>query len=145
MISRAPVVGALGVSVTARYVGIVVGVGASIGERQPSAWLSVLATALVAVPFQPVRERVHRFANRLVDGSRATPYEVLPDFAVSMAGRDTTAELSPGRRRRFPSAWVVPAWRSGFVAAGRWPARWRGRPRWAWRTATVPWCASRWT
>ncbi len=95
LISRALVVGALGVFVTALYVGIVVGVGASIGQRQPSVWLSVLATALVAVLFQPVRERVHRFANRLVYGSRATPYEVLSDFSVSMAGRYTTAELLP--------------------------------------------------
>jgi signal transduction histidine kinase len=95
LISRALVVGALGVFVTALYVGIVVGVGASIGQRQPSVWLSVVATALVAVLFQPVRERVHRLANRLVYGSRATPYEVLSDFAASMAGRYTTAELLP--------------------------------------------------
>ncbi|HYI56608.1 MAG TPA: histidine kinase [Microlunatus sp.] len=95
LISRALVIGTLGVFVTALYVGIVVGVGASIGQRQPSVWLSVLATALVAVLFQPVRERVHRFANRLVYGSRATPYEVLSDFSVSMAGRYTTAELLP--------------------------------------------------
>ena len=95
LISRALVVGALGVFVTALYVGIVVGVGASIGQRQPSVWLSVLATALVAVLFQPVRERVHRLSNRLVYGSRATPYEVLSDFSVSMAGRYTTAELLP--------------------------------------------------
>ena len=95
LISRALVVGALGVFITALYVGIVVGVGASIGQRQPSVWLSVLATALVAVLFQPVRERVHRLANRLVYGSRATPYEVLSDFSVSMAGRYTTKELLP--------------------------------------------------
>jgi signal transduction histidine kinase len=95
LISRALVVGALGVFVTVLYVGIVVGVGASIGQQQPSVWLSVLATALVAVLFQPVRERVHRFANRLVYGSRATPYEVLSDFSVSMAGRYTTKELLP--------------------------------------------------
>ena len=95
LISRALVVGALGVFITALYVGIVVGVGASIGQRQPSVWLSVLATALVAVLFQPVRERVHRLANRLVYGSRATPYEVLSDFSVSMAGRYTTRELLP--------------------------------------------------
>ena len=60
LISRALVVGALGVFVTALYVGTVVGVGTLIGQRQPSVWLSVLATAMVAVLFQPVRERVHR-------------------------------------------------------------------------------------
>lgn len=95
VISRALVVGALGLFITTLYVGIVVGVGALIGQTQPSVWLSVLATALVAVLFQPVRERVHRLANRLVYGSRATPYEVLSNFAASMAGRYTTRELLP--------------------------------------------------
>jgi signal transduction histidine kinase len=95
VISRALMVGALGVFVTALYVGVVVGVGTLIGQRQPSVWLSVLATAMVAVLFQPVRERVHRWSNRLVYGSRATPYEVLSDFAASMAGRYTTRELLP--------------------------------------------------
>ena len=95
LISRALVVGALGLFITTVYVGIVVGIGAAIGERQPSVWLSVAATALVAVAFAPVRERVQRVVNRLVYGSRATPYEVLADFAVRMAGRYTTGELMP--------------------------------------------------
>ena len=95
LISRALVVGALGVFITSVYVGIVVGVGALIGQRQPSVWLSVLATALVAVAFQPAREAVKRGVNHLVYGSRATPYEVLSDFASRMTGRYTTAELLP--------------------------------------------------
>ena len=77
LISRALVVGALGVFITAVYVALVVGLGALIGQRHPSVALSVLATALVAVAFQPVRERVTRGVNRLVYGQRATPYEVL--------------------------------------------------------------------
>ncbi len=95
VLSRALIVGALGVFITAVYVGIVVGLGAVIGESHPSVWLSVLATALVAVAFQPVREGVTRGVNRLVYGSRATPYEVLSDFASSMTGTYTTAELLP--------------------------------------------------
>jgi signal transduction histidine kinase len=95
LISRALVVGALGVFITAVYVGMVVGLGALIGQRHPSVALSVLATALVAVAFQPVRERVTRGVNRLVYGQRATPYEVLSDFASKMTGTYTTAELLP--------------------------------------------------
>jgi signal transduction histidine kinase len=95
LISRALLVGALGVCITGVYVGIVVGVGALIGQHHPSVWLSVLATALVAVAFQPAREGLKRLVNRLVYGSRATPYEVLSNFASSMAGRYTTAELLP--------------------------------------------------
>ena len=95
LITRALVVGALGVFITAVYVGVVVGIGTLIGQHHPSVWLSVIATALVAVAFQPVRERVTGGVNRLVYGSRATPYEVLSDFASSMTGTYTTAELLP--------------------------------------------------
>ncbi len=95
LISRALLVGSLGVFITGVYVGIVVGVGALIGQQHPSVWLSVLATALVAVAFQPVSEALKRGVNRLVYGSRATPYEVLSNFASSMAGRYTTGELLP--------------------------------------------------
>jgi signal transduction histidine kinase len=95
LITRALVVGALGVFITAVYVGVVVGIGTLIGQHHPSVWLSVIATAVVAVAFQPVRERVTRGVNRLVYGSRATPYEVLSDFASSMTGTYTTAELLP--------------------------------------------------
>ncbi len=95
LISRALLVGSLGVFITGVYVGIVVGVGALIGQQHPSVWLSVIATALVAVAFQPVREALKRGVNRLVYGSRATPYEVLSNFASSMTGRYTTRELLP--------------------------------------------------
>jgi signal transduction histidine kinase len=95
LVSRALVVGVLSVFITGVYVGVVVGLGSLIGQRHPSVLLSVVATACVAVLFQPVRERVTRGVNRLVYGSRATPYEVLSDFASSMAGTYTTAELLP--------------------------------------------------
>ena len=95
IISRALVFGALGVFITGVYVAIVVGVGAAIGQSHPSVALSVVATAVVAVAFQPVREWLQGLANRLVYGSRATPYEVLSDFATRLAGTYTTAELLP--------------------------------------------------
>ena len=95
IISRALVVGMLGVFITGVYVAIVVGLGRAIGERQPSVALSIVATGVVAVAFQPVRERVHALVNRLVYGTRATPYEVLSDFASRMAGTYTTSELLP--------------------------------------------------
>ena len=37
--------------------------------------------------FQPLRTRATRVANRLVYGERATPYQVLSDFAADMAGQ----------------------------------------------------------
>jgi signal transduction histidine kinase len=91
VISKTIVYGSLAAFITAVYVLIVAGIGAlgsgsvNAGSR-PSLALSILATALVAVAFQPVRERVQHLANRLVYGKRATPYEALSDFAGRMGG-----------------------------------------------------------
>jgi signal transduction histidine kinase len=70
--------GALAVIFTAVYVLVVVVIGAVIGVTEG---LSLVATAIVAVTFQPLRERAQHFANRLVYGERATPYEVLSRFS----------------------------------------------------------------
>src|SRR5205814_2447619 len=48
--------------------------------RHSSAGSFVAAIAL-ALLLPPARERAHRIADRLVYGKRATPYEVLADFA----------------------------------------------------------------
>ena len=86
VISRALVYGTLAAFITAIYVVIVVGLGALIGQGdRPNLVLSIVATAVVAVGFQPVRERVTRVANRLVYGRRATPYEVLAAFSQRVA------------------------------------------------------------
>ena len=81
IVSRTIVYGALAAFVTVVYIGVVVGVGNLIGTQQHSLLLSLLATGLVALAFQPVRNRVQRLANRLVYGNRATPYEVLSSFS----------------------------------------------------------------
>jgi signal transduction histidine kinase len=86
VINRTVVFGALAAFITAVYVGIVVGIGSLVGSQgQPNLALSIVATALVAVAFQPVRERVQRLANRLVYGKRATPYEIMADFSERMS------------------------------------------------------------
>jgi signal transduction histidine kinase len=81
----------------------VVGIGRGIGSDRNLA-LSILATALVAVAFQPVRERVQRFANRLVYGKRATPYEVLSEFSGGMSHTVATEELLPRMARTVAEA-----------------------------------------
>ena len=40
-----------------------------------------MATAVVAIAFQPARDRAKRTANRVIYGKRATPYEVLSGFS----------------------------------------------------------------
>jgi signal transduction histidine kinase len=100
VINKALVFGTLAAFITAVYVGIVVGIGALAGRGdRPNLALSILATAVVAVAFAPVRERVQRFANRLVYGARATPYEVLSDFATRMGGTYASVELLPQMAR----------------------------------------------
>jgi signal transduction histidine kinase len=96
VISKALVYAVLAAFITAVYVLLVVGVGtlAGLGGR-PNLGLSILATAVVAVAFQPVRERVQRLANRLVYGRRATPYEALAQLSERMAGTYATEDLLP--------------------------------------------------
>lgn len=78
IIGKAIVYGLLAAFITVVYVILVVVIGASIGVTEG---LSLLATAIVAVAFQPIRHRAQRIANRMVYGNRATPYEVLSEFS----------------------------------------------------------------
>ncbi|HVS04744.1 MAG TPA: sensor histidine kinase [Candidatus Dormibacteraeota bacterium] len=90
VINRTLAYGALALAITLIYVAVVVGVGSLVGRGgQANFILSIAATALVAVVFQPIRARAQRFANRLVYGERATPYEVLSRFSERIA--DTVA------------------------------------------------------
>jgi signal transduction histidine kinase len=78
ILNKAIAYSALAAVITAIYVIVVVMVGAVIGVTEG---LSLVATAVVAVAFQPMRRRAQHFANRLVYGERATPYEVLSRFS----------------------------------------------------------------
>jgi signal transduction histidine kinase len=48
-------------------------------------WPSLIATALVAVAFQPARRHVLRLADQLVYGNRAAPYEALAALSRRLA------------------------------------------------------------
>lgn len=85
VVSKTITFGVLAALITIVYVGLVVGVGSAVGGvGEPNLFLAILATALVAVAFQPVRARVQALAARLVYGERANPYEVLAEFAHRM-------------------------------------------------------------
>jgi signal transduction histidine kinase len=100
VINRTLVYGALAVFITAVYIAIVVGIGALIGSGgRPNLALSIIATAIVAVAFQPVRERVQKVANRLVYGKRATPYEVLSQFSERVAESYAADDVLPRMAR----------------------------------------------
>ncbi len=96
VINKSLVYATLAIFITAVYVGIVVGIGGLLGSgAKPNLALSILATAIIAVAFQPVRERVQSVANRLVYGQRATPYEVMAEFSDRMAGALSIDEILP--------------------------------------------------
>lgn len=127
VINKAVVYGMLAVFITLVYVGLVVGIGTLVGDRG-SALLSAVAAAVIAVAFQPIRERSRRLANRVVYGKRATPYEVLSDFAERMAGTYALDDVLPRTARMLvegtggvrADVWIVVG--SELLAAGSWPA-----------------------
>jgi signal transduction histidine kinase len=129
VISRTLVYGSLALFITAAYVGIAVGIGAAIGGGgRPNLGLSIVATAIVALGFQPLRERLQRIANRLVYGRRATPYEVLSQFSERVAESYAMDEVMPRMARVLAEgtgAQRADVWlRSGdsLRAAAAWPA-----------------------
>jgi signal transduction histidine kinase len=84
IINKALAYGGLAAVITAVYVLLVVGIGAMIGSNQRFL-LSLVATAVIALAFQPLRQRAQRLANRLVYGKRATPYEAMSQFSEHLS------------------------------------------------------------
>ena len=86
IISRALLFTLLSAGVTAVYATIVFGIGTFVGHRGDPL-LTIAAAVAIALVFQPLRQRASLLANRVVYGERATPYQVLSDFAAGMAGQ----------------------------------------------------------
>jgi signal transduction histidine kinase len=96
VVNKTLVFGVLAAFITAVYIAIVVGVGILVGSgNKPNLALSIAATAIVAVAFQPVREWVQGFANRVVYGERLTPYEVLTRFSRSLGALVSVDDVLP--------------------------------------------------
>ena len=105
LLTRAVSYGLLLGVLTIGYLAIVVGIGALAGiwaSPRESLGLPVpiVATALVSIGFQPVRNRARRFADRVVFGRRRTPFEALAGI-IRYDGIHTKGMLMPG-----PSALV---------------------------------------
>ena len=94
VISKTVVFGALAAFITVVYVSVVVGIGSLVGDTRSPA-LSIVATAVVALAFGPVRARVRRFANRIVYGKRATPYEVMSGFTERVGAAVSVEQVLP--------------------------------------------------
>jgi signal transduction histidine kinase len=94
VINKTLVYFSLAAFITLIYTGVVVGIGNLVGQGdEPNIALSLAATGLVAVAFQPVRERVQRVANRLVFGDRLSPYEAITSFSHKVSATLDPASL----------------------------------------------------
>ncbi len=89
IINRALVYGTLTAGVVSIYV-LVVGYLGAVFPTGGNLAISLLATVIVAIIFDPLRERVQRGINRLMYGERDEPYAVL-----SRLGRRMEATLDP--------------------------------------------------
>ena len=98
VIRKTVVIAVMIVAIAVVYVGVVAGVGALVGASS-SPLLSALAAAIVALVFQPVRARARRFADRVVYGKRATPYEVMSTFGDQLAGTYAADDVLPRTAR----------------------------------------------
>ncbi len=128
VISKTIAYGTLVVFTTLVYVVVAVLAGEALGVGSDSLPLSIAATALVALAFQPLRERMQRLADRLVYGRRATPYDVLARFSdrigEAYANEDvlprTARILAEGVHAARATVWLRLGER--FVPAATWPA-----------------------
>ena len=93
IVNRALLVTLATAVVAAGYVAVVVGLGAAVGGG--GFWLSLAATAVVAMAFQPMRRRIVRLADRLAYGSAAVPYEALADLSRRLGDSPDPAALLP--------------------------------------------------
>ncbi|MGI8911202.1 MAG: sensor histidine kinase, partial [Rubrobacteraceae bacterium] len=89
LINRTLVYGSLSACVVGIYVLAVVALGA-LFQAQGNLAVSLLATGLVAILFQPLRGRLQRGVNRLIYGERDDPYAV-----ISRLGKRLEATLAP--------------------------------------------------
>ena len=108
---------------------VVVGLGRLTGDTgQPSLALSVVATAVVALGFDPVLSRLERSARRVVDRGRPEPYDTLRRFTGDVTVGEATEGL-PLRMARLLAEATGAAWVQVRVAvegqqlvAATWPA-----------------------
>ena len=96
IIGKTVVYGGLAGFISVVYVGLVVVIGAFVGATEG---LALLATAIVAIAFQPARTKAQSLANRLVYGERATPYEVLSSFSERIGETEASEDLLPRMAR----------------------------------------------
>jgi len=107
IINRTLVYSALTAGVVGLYVLVVGGVGVMLQVRG-NLLVSILAAGLVAVLFQPVRERLQRAVNHLMYGKRDDPYAILSHFGQRLESTLAPDEVLPAVTRTVQEALRLP-------------------------------------
>lgn len=135
IVNRAVVLALATLMVAAGYVLVVVALGLAVdGGTSSGFWPSLLATAVVALAFQPLRSRVVRVADRLAFGTAAAPYEALTDFTRRLGSSPDRSTLLPAvaeaaaRAVNAARVVVVLGVDAGPDQAAAWPADRLGHP-----------------
>jgi signal transduction histidine kinase len=113
------VLGGVCLAVTAVYVVVVLGGGLLIGHTgSPHVGLSVLATAIVALGFEPLRSRLTAWAVDRARGGRPAPYDVLSRFSESTGGDGTPRADLPLRMARILAEGTGARWAQVWLVVG---------------------------
>ncbi len=107
VINRALVYGALTATVVGLYVLVVGGLGELL-QLRGNLIISLLATGLAAVIFQPLRDRLQRGANRLMYGERDDPYAVLSRLGSRLESTPAHDAVLPAVARTVREALKLP-------------------------------------
>jgi hypothetical protein len=91
IINRAVLLAVATAFVAVGYITLVV----VVGGNADGVWPSLLATAAVALAFQPLRSRAVRVADRFAYGPRAVPYEALAEFSRRLGDSPDPDTLLP--------------------------------------------------
>jgi signal transduction histidine kinase len=124
VINRTLVYGALTSCVIGIYV-LAVGALGALFQAQGNIAVSLLATGLVAVLFQPLRSRLQRGVNTLMYGERDDPYAVLSrlgqrlEAALAPDGALNTVVQTVAQALKLPYAEISLKQGDGFVTAAR--------------------------
>ena len=99
----------LTVSIIANYVLVVVGLGTLL-QAQGNLGITLLATSLVAVLFQPLCMRLQQAVKRLMYGDRDEPYHVISRLGSRLQdSRDPIYRVRPIYRARQGDEWTIAA------------------------------------
>lgn len=107
ILSRTLVYGTLTLLIITLYVLIVGGVGAVL-HSQTTAVNGLIATGIIAVLFQPLRDRLQRGVNRLLYGDRDDPAAVFTQLAHQLQTTDTRAAILPNLAHTIAQTLKIP-------------------------------------